>query len=92
MAAAVRRLVDGGVTVPVVTQAHAGAVDLSLYANGVALRDAGAVAGGDMGVEAAVAKLMHALGQLPDDGTAREDYFARDVAGERGDGLLHLRD
>ncbi len=92
VAAAVRRLVDGGVTVAVVTQAHAGAVDLSLYANGVALRDAGAVAGGDMGLEAAVAKLMHALGRFPDDATARADYFARDVAGERGDGLLHLAD
>ena len=86
------RLVDGGVTVAVVTQAHAGAVDLSLYANGVALRDAGAVAGGDMGIEAAVAKLMHALGRFPTTRAARAEYFARDVAGERGDGLLHLRD
>ena len=92
VAAAVRRLVDGGVTVAVVTQAHAGAVDLSLYANGVALRDAGALAGGDMGIEAAVAKLMHALGRFPDDAAARAEYFVRDVAGERGDGRLHLAD
>ena len=54
-----------------VTQAHAGAVDLSLYANGVALRDAGALSGGDMGLEAAVAKLMHALARFPDDARAR---------------------
>ncbi len=92
VAAAVRRLVDGGVTVAVVTQAHAGAVDLALYENGVALRDAGALAGGDMGIEAAVAKLMHALGRFPDDARARAEYFVRDVAGERGDGRLHLAD
>ena len=92
VAAAVARLVAGGVTVVVVTQAHAGAVDLSLYANGVALRDAGALAGGDMGVEAAVAKLMHALGRFPDDPAARAEYFVRDVAGERGDGSVHVRD
>jgi L-asparaginase/Glu-tRNA(Gln) amidotransferase subunit D len=85
-------LVDGGVTVAVVTQAHAGAVDLSLYANGVALSEAGALAGGDMGVEAAVAKLMHGLGRFPEDAGARAEYFVRDVAGERGDGRLHLAD
>jgi L-asparaginase len=92
VAAAVARLVDGGVTVAVVTQAHAGAVDLSLYANGVALRDAGALAGGDMGIEAAIAKLMHALGRFPEDAAARAEYFVRDVAGERGDGQLHIPD
>jgi L-asparaginase len=92
VAAAVKRLVDGGVSVGVVTQAHAGAVDLALYQNGVALRDAGALSGGDMGVEAAVAKLMHALGRFPADAGARAEYFVRDVAGERGDGQLHLAD
>jgi L-asparaginase len=92
VATAIKRLVDGGVTVAVVTQAHAGAVDLSLYANGVALRDAGALSGGDMGIEAAVAKLMHALARFPDDAAARASYFVSDVAGERGDGALHIRD
>jgi L-asparaginase len=92
VAAAVKRLTDGGVTVLVCTQAHAGAVDLALYANGVALREAGALSGGDMGIEAAVAKLMHALARHPDDGDARAAYLLADVAGERGDGHLHLRD
>jgi L-asparaginase len=92
VAAAVKRLVDAGVTVVVVTQAHAGAVDLSLYANGVGLRDAGALSGGDMGIEAAVAKLMHALAMHPDDAAARGEYIVADVAGERGDGHAHLRD
>jgi L-asparaginase len=92
LAEAVKRLSDGGVTVLVVTQAHAGAVDLSLYANGVGLRDAGALSGGDMGVEAAVAKLMHALALHPADREARAAYLSADVAGERGDGRVHWRD
>jgi hypothetical protein len=45
-----------------------------------------------MGIEAAVAKLMHALGSFPEDAAARAAYFVRDVAGERGDGRLHLAD
>jgi L-asparaginase len=91
VAGAVRRLVDSGITVAVVTQAHAGGVDLSLYENGVALRDAGALSGGDMGVEAAVAKLMHACAVF-DEPRARGEYFVCDVAGERGDGLVHILD
>ncbi len=92
VAPAVRRLVDGGVTVLVVTQAHAGAVDLALYENGAVLRDAGALSGGDMGIEAAVAKLMHGLGRFPADAAARAQYLVTDVAGERGDGSVHLPD
>lgn len=81
---AVSRLVARGVTVVVVTQAQHGSVDLSLYENGVALRDAGAVAGGDMTLEAAVAKLMAAVARFPDDRVARHAFLERDVAGERG--------
>jgi L-asparaginase len=92
VAAEIRRLVDGGLTVLVATQAHAGAVDLSLYANGVGLRDAGALSAGDMGIEASVTKLMHALACFPDDAAARGAYLTRDVAGERGDGRLHIGD
>jgi L-asparaginase len=83
IAAEVRRLVEVGVTVLVVTQARAGHVDLSLYANGVGLAEAGAVGGGDLGLEAAVTKLMHALALWPDDADARRAYLSRDVAGER---------
>jgi L-asparaginase len=83
IAGEVRRFVDGGGTVLVVTQARAGAVDLGLYANGVGLADAGAVGGGDLGIEAAVTKLMHALALFPDDGEARREYLLRDVAGEK---------
>ncbi len=92
LAPAVRRAVDGGVTVLVVSQAWAGAVDLTLYENGAALADAGALPGGDLRVEAAAVKLMHALAIFPDDPAGRADYLSANVAGERGDGLRHLRD
>jgi L-asparaginase len=92
VAEAVKRLVQSGVTVLVITQAQAGAVDLSLYQNGVGLLEAGALPGGDLGPEAAVTKLMHALAIFPDNPAARRDYLLRDVAGERSDGTLHLRD
>jgi len=88
---AVRALVDAGVTVLVVTQAQSGTVDLSLYENGAALRDAGAIAGADMTLEAAVVKLMAACARF-DDLDARRAWIERDVAGERGSIERHLRD
>ena len=83
VATEVKRLVDDGVTVLVVTQARAGSVDLSLYANGVGLADAGAISGGDLGLEAAVTKLMHALARWPEEVAPRRQYLEADVAGER---------
>jgi L-asparaginase len=83
LASSVRRAVDAGRTVLVVTQARAGAVDLTRYANGAALADAGALAGGDLLLEAAAVKLMHALALHPDDPAARARYLDEDVAGER---------
>jgi L-asparaginase len=83
VASQVRRLVERGITVLVVTQARAGTVDLGLYANGVGLAEAGAISGGDLGIEAAVCKLMHALARWPDDPAARRAYLEADVAGER---------
>lgn len=79
----VRRLVDDGITVLVVTQARAGTVDLGLYSNGVPLAEAGAVGGGDLGIEAAVVKLMAALARFPEDAAGRRKYLESDVAGER---------
>jgi len=83
LAPMVKRLVAAGVTVLVVTQARTGAVDFSLYENGVALAEAGAVGGGDLGLEAATVKLMHALARFPEDAAARRAYLEADVAGER---------
>ena len=73
--------VERGVDVVVVTQ-RAGATDLALYPNSRSLRDAGAIPGGAMRVEAAVPKLMHALAAYPNR-TARRAYLLQDVAGER---------
>jgi L-asparaginase len=83
LAPEVARLVERGVSVLVVTQARAGAVDFSLYESGVKLAEAGAISGGDLLLEAATVKLMHALAVHPDDDAARAKYLLEDVAGER---------
>lgn len=81
LAPVLREAVDRGIEVVVVTQ-WGGVVDLGMYRNSLDLRDAGAIAGGKMRVEAAVAKLMHALATRPDR-ASRRAYLERDVAGER---------
>jgi L-asparaginase len=85
LAGEIARLVEEGVTVLVVTQARAGAVDLSLYANGVALAEAGAIGGADLSTEAALVKLMCSIARWPDDARARRAYLSQDVAGEKID-------
>src|SRR5262249_58556866 len=60
LAPVVKRAVDGGVEVLVVTQ-RGGIVDLSLYKNSMVLAEAGAVPGGELRVGAAVGQVMHAL-------------------------------
>jgi L-asparaginase len=79
---AVARAVARGVDVLVVTQ-WGGRVDLDAYRNSQALHHAGALSGGQMRIEAAVPKLMHALAAYPDP-AARRTYLLRDEAGERG--------
>jgi L-asparaginase len=71
-----------GVPVLVVSQCPRGHVELLRYAGGAAAAAAGAIDGGDITVEAAVAKLMIGLGRY----AGREDlhaYLRADVAGER---------
>jgi len=71
-----------GVPVVVVSQCPRGHVELLRYAGGAAAAGAGAIDGGDMTVEAAVAKLMIGLARYP----RPEDlnaYLRADVAGER---------
>ena len=65
-----------------VTQCPRGAARLERYKGGVAAREAGAISGGDMTIEAAVAKMMIGLGRHrhPDDVRA---FLERDVIGER---------
>ena len=80
LAPVVRRAVDGGVEVVVVTQ-RGGIVDLGMYENSKALADAGAVPGGEMRIDAATAKLMHALAKFSDRAERRR-WLGNDVAGE----------
>ncbi|MEQ1500793.1 MAG: asparaginase [Myxococcota bacterium] len=76
----VRDAVERGVEIVVTTQ-WGGVVDLEVYRNSQALRDAGAIPGGEMRIEAAVPKLMYALASFPDRPTRRA-WLARDAAGE----------
>jgi L-asparaginase len=71
-----------GVPVVLVTQCLHGAVDATLYEGGQQALDAGAIPGGDMTVEAALAKLSVLLGR----GVTLADVraaFREDWAGER---------
>jgi L-asparaginase len=71
-----------GIPVLVVSQCPRGHVELLRYAGGSAAAAAGAIDGGDMTVEAAVAKLMIGLARYPRDADLRA-YLRADVAGER---------
>ncbi len=70
------------VPVLVVSQCPRGFVDMGRYAGGAAAAAAGAIAGGDMTREAAIAKMMVGLGRH---GTGAElrSWLERDVVGER---------
>ncbi len=76
----VRKAVDQGIDV-LVANASTGKIDLPLYENSQVLLDAGAIAGGEMRVEAALVKLMHACAAYPDR-NIRHEYLRWNVAGE----------
>ncbi len=73
-----------GVAVVVVSQCPRGAVDMHRYGGGAAAAAAGAVSGGDMTVEAAIAKTMIGLARYDSRGEF-DAWLQRDVVGERGD-------
>jgi L-asparaginase len=79
--AVIREAVERGIEVLVTTQ-WGGLVDLPAYRNSEVLRDAGAIEGGEMRIEAAVPKLMVALASWPDR-ASRRAFLLTDVAGER---------
>lgn len=79
---AIERVVARGVTVLVVSQCFRGVADLDRYRGGAAAKDAGALAGGDMTAEAALAKLMVGLGRF-DDPAALRAFLDHDAVGER---------
>lgn len=78
---AIRRAVDSGVTVLLLSQCGHGGARPDLYEGGRAALEAGAVPGHDMTVEAALVKAMHLLAQGLR-GTPLETALGRDLAGE----------
>jgi L-asparaginase len=71
-----------GVPALIVSQCLRGFVDMTAYAGGAAAKAAGAISGGDMTVEAAIAKLMIGLARYADPGALRA-WLEADVIGER---------
>ncbi len=65
----------------VVITTSSGRVDFGLYKNSKPLEDSGAIPGGEMRVESAMTKLMHAIA-VYEDPAARRQYLMRDIAGE----------
>jgi L-asparaginase len=74
VAGAVRRAVESGVVVVTRSQCLRGSVDMSAYETGARLLEAGAISAGDMTTEAAVVKLMCALGRARDAREASEMF------------------
>ncbi len=79
---AIEQARESNVPVVIVSQCLRGFVDLKRYAGGAAAEAAGAISGGDMTPEAALAKLMIGLGRFGP-GDALRDDFIKSAVGER---------
>ncbi|RMG68452.1 MAG: asparaginase [Calditrichaeota bacterium] len=79
---AVRALTEAGKVVAISSQCLHGGVDLSRYANGRALLEAGAVGVGDMTTETTIVKLMHLLGCHAGDPQRIRQQLVTPLAGE----------
>ncbi len=73
---------ERGVPVLITSQCSRGAVDLRRYEGGAHAEAAGAISGGDMTAESAIAKLMIGLGRFGP-GAALRAYLESDAVGER---------
>ena len=78
----VLREARGKVPIVIVSQCLRGFVDLARYEGGAAAAAEGAISGGDMTVEAALAKLMIGLGRFGE-GDELRSFFATSLIGER---------
>jgi L-asparaginase len=74
---------ERGIPVVVVSQCARGAVDMRRYAGGAAAAAAGAISGGEMTVEAAIAKTMIGLARYDSPGEVAA-WLEVDAVGERG--------
>jgi L-asparaginase len=79
---AIEECAERGVPMVIVSQCARGHVDLERYEGGAAAKWAGAIDGGDMTVEAAIAKLMIGLARF-DDMEDLRNWMGDDVIGER---------
>jgi L-asparaginase len=79
--AAIRAATTRGTPVVVITHCDSGAVDLDRYQPGRALRDAGAIGGGDLTREAALAKLAY-LVDLGISGSGLRRWMTTNLLGE----------
>lgn len=61
----IREAAEKGIIILNVTQCAIGSVNMSIYETGRALEQIGVISGHDITIEAAVAKLMHLLGNYP---------------------------
>ena len=86
LSAQIKRLVDNGIPVVVCSQCLYDGSDLSIYEVGRKVLATGAIQAGDMTTEAAVTKLMWALGQTNHLEEVRR-IFSTNYAGEISEGM-----